>query len=502
MKRLTLIGLSLALQILCSLGCMQIQTTRESWSQFRGDSGTPAAPNQRVPDHFGPNKNVLWKKPVPAGSSSPCIWNDRIFMTGHDGNTLSVFCCSRSDGALLWSTEFSMGGNEDLQHRHCSPAAPTTCVDSERVHAYFGAYGLVALDHDGNVLWEKKFPIEENLFGTGTSPILHDGLLYLVRDVSGPSEIYCFDAASGKPRWTRPRPHAGPNYATPYLWQRDGRDEIVVIGSTTLQSYDATTGDDLWVVKNVPMWVCPSPVAVDNILIAGGYTAMNDRGPERMKTAFDLETNIPDDVIRDAELFIRYFDKDGDGKVQENEFPESRIRDTFLWGDANRDGGWERKEIEPFMVSDPVPGRNVLLAVRGGGVGDITDTHILWETTRTLPYVASPLAYGGRVYFVKKGGLLSCLDLATGKPVYGPERLGIGGEYYACPVAVGDRILVGAERGTLFVLSAGSEFEVIARNDLGESICATPAVVDDTLYVRTSQHLWAFQEKEPGNEHR
>lgn len=465
------------------------------WPQFRGVDGNPVAANQRVPDRFGPDQNVLWETPVPAGHSSPVIWGDRIFLTGHKGEALKVLCYNRSDGKLLWSRDFSIRGQEEMQHRDSSPAAPTTCVDAQRVYAYFGAYGLVALDHDGNTVWEKEFPIENNMFGTGTSPILHDGSLYLVRDVGGLSAIHCLDPANGQERWVKPRPDAGPNFATPYIWTRDGREELVVAGSGTLRGYDAKSGDELWVVKNLAAWMTPSPVAVGDVLVFGAYTAMNDPGPERMRTGFDEEAGIPEDVLRDPTRFIQFFDKDGDGMVQEDELPESRVRDAFVWGDINKDGGWEVKEIEPFMVSDAVPGRSVMVAVRGGGRGDITKSHVLWEQTRGLPYVASPLVYRDRVYFVKKGGFLSCVDLKTGEDVFETQRLGVGGEYYATPVGVGDRILVGAERGTMFVISADDAFEIVARNELGEGIYATPAVVDDTLYVRTSDHLWAFKDR-------
>jgi outer membrane protein assembly factor BamB len=145
------------------------------------------------------------------------------------------------------------------------------------------------------------------------------------------------------------------------------------------------------------------------------------------------------------------------------------------------------------MNSGPAPGRNVLVAVRAGGRGDITETHIVWEKTKALPYVASPTIHDGRVYYLKKGGFISCLDVSSGKMHY-QERLGLGGEYYATPIGVGDRIVVAAERGAVFVLSNGDTFEVVARNELGEGMRATPAVVDNTLYVRTSDHLWAFGE--------
>ncbi|MGB0422437.1 MAG: pyrrolo-quinoline quinone, partial [Limisphaerales bacterium] len=76
------------------------------------------------------------------------------------------------------------------------------------------------------------------------------------------------------------------------------------------------------------------------------------------------------------------------------------------------------------------------------------------------------------------------------------ERLGVGGEYYATPVSTGDRILIAAERGTIFVLKAGPKLDILVRNEIGESLVATPAIADDTLYLRSFKRLWAFRQEE------
>ena len=117
---------------------------------------------------------------------------------------------------------------------------------------------------------------------------------------------------------------------------------------------------------------------------------------------------------------------------------------------------------------------------------------VAWETLKGLPYVSSPLLYRGRLYLVKTGGFISCLDAKTGKALYESERLGVAGEYYATPVAVGDHLLICAQRGTVFMVRAGDHLEIVARNDLGEGLSATPAVVANTLYLRGEKHLWAF----------
>ena len=106
--------------------------------------------------------------------------------------------------------------------------------------------------------------------------------------------------------------------------------------------------------------------------------------------------------------------------------------------------------------------------------------------------MASPLLYRGRLYYVKKGGYVSSVDADSGEAFFEASRLGVGGEYYASPVGVGDRVLIGSSRGTMFVLGTGDELEIVARNEFDEGIYATPAIVANTMYLRTAGHLWAI----------
>jgi outer membrane protein assembly factor BamB len=450
-----------------------------TWPQFRGPGGSASVPDQHVPDRFGPEEHLQWKREVPAGSSSPSIWGDRIYLTGYEGEIHQVISLRRSDGQLAWVKEFPMRSKEEYLHRDSSPAAPTVCVDAKRVYAYFGAYGLIALDHEGNLVWEREFPVENWSFGAGASPIIEGDALYLVRDVDGLSAVYCFDASTGEERWMTPRPDAFRNYASPYIWRHADYSEVVVGGTGKLRGYDARTGEELWVVTNLPVFICPSPVAAGDILIFGGWTTGNIPGQKAIKTYFDLDASIPEELLQDPQRFVEFFDSDEDGQVQESELPEGRGRDAFPFIDRNRNKAWDVAEVRARMTRESSPGRNVLIAVRAGGRGDVTKTHVLWEKTKALPYVASPLMHDGRVYYVKRGGLITCLDARSGEVHY-QARLGLGGEYYATPILVGDRLIVAAERGAVFVLSSGDEFEVVARNELGEGIYATPAVIDNT----------------------
>jgi outer membrane protein assembly factor BamB len=136
----------------------------------------------------------------------------------------------------------------------------------------------------------------------------------------------------------------------------------------------------------------------------------------------------------------------------------------------------------------------VMLAVKLGGEGDVTGTHVSWQFTRGLPYVPSPLFYQGRVYVVKDGGMMTCVDAKTGRAIYTQERLNAVGNYYTSPVAADGRIYVSSLDGKVTVVKAGGDKpEVLHQVNFKERIAATPALVGNQLYLRTASKLYAFE---------
>ena len=144
---------------------------------------------------------------------------------------------------------------------------------------------------------------------------------------------------------------------------------------------------------------------------------------------------------------------------------------------------------------------NQLFAIKPGGRGEITDTHIAWKVTKHLPYVSSPLCYNGHVFAIKNGGMASCYDARTGETVFQAERMDAPGDYYSSAIGADDRIYVASQKGTVVVMDAArdvKQLHVLARNDVGEQIFATPAVLDGRIYLRTEKHLFAFGEEKAG----
>ena len=180
------------------------------------------------------------------------------------------------------------------------------------------------------------------------------------------------------------------------------------------------------------------------------------------------------------------------------EVPGTELRLKVLFGDmdANSDGQVSRVEWDKFLQDSRefwVQLQNGLLAIKPGGKGDVTATHILWRENKALPEVPSPLHYSERIYLVRDGGIVTCLEAKTGRLLY-RGRLGATGPYFASPVAGAGKVYAASREGAVVVFAAGDELKILARNDLDESIAATPALVDGKLYVRTEKHLYAFGE--------
>jgi outer membrane protein assembly factor BamB len=178
--------------------------------------------------------------------------------------------------------------------------------------------------------------------------------------------------------------------------------------------------------------------------------------------------------------------------------PQGPGRQHFHYMDADRDNVLTRLEYE-FIAEVFNRSQNALLAIRPPAGGEaVGAAEVVWSHTRGLPYVPTPLLYRGRLYLLKNGGLLTCLNATHGAVLYQEERIGLMGDNYASPVAADGRVVIASQNGGLAVLAAGDALEVLSRQALGEPILATPAIGQDALYVRSRGFLWAFRESPAG----
>ena len=457
-------------------------TDGADWPQFRGPDGRAIADGDAgAPVEFGPDHNLAWKVPLASGHSSPIVWRERIFLTTFDQGKLFAVCLNRTDGRTAWRKEIPAAKIEEF-HRIGTPAASTPCTDGERVYFHFGSSGLWCLDVDGREVWRLPLPHPVNDFGTGTSPIVVDGKLILARDQDVDSWLMALDARTGHQLWKTPRPGFFRGHSTPFVWQHDGVKEIVLTGSVRLKSYDPGTGRELWTTTGLSRVANASPAAGDGLLFASSWNIGADASGRMEFPPF-------------AE-YAKAHDKDGDAKLNLEEFPKGDLRSRFTQIDADKSGAVTGAEWEAYS---PIvqKAENAILAIRPGGKGEVTGSHVAWRKSRGLPYVPSPLHYRGRLYSIKNGGMVSCFDAKSGRELYLEERLGVIGDFYASPVAAGGRIYFASQQGKVVVIEAGDILKVVSVNDLNEPIFATPAVAGGALYVRTAGHLHSFAERAP-----
>jgi outer membrane protein assembly factor BamB len=455
-----------------------------AWPQFRGPNGSGVADGAKPPVEFGPEQNVLWKVAVPSGLSSPIVVGDKLILTAFEGGKLYTIAYRRADGKEAWRREAPAKEIEQFHKTEGSPAASTPATDGERIVAYFGSCGLVCYDLSGKELWKYEMPAADiaGHFGSGVSPILVDGLAILVRDeVKGP-KILAVDAVKGTLRWEAKR-QSNVSYSTPVVWDTPDGKQIVAAGHGRIVGYDLKSGAEKWFLPGMPSGPTASPTVADGTLFFAGWSP---GGPD--DKSFKLPTF--DELLKQA-------DAAGDGFVTREKAQKTFVKDMFDAMDANRDGKITRDEwdaVLKFMAE----GKNTAFAVKAGGSGDVTKSHLLWTNTKGLPYIPTGIVYRGQYVMVKDGGLVTAYDAMSGKELYVQQRVAGTGRYYASPVAANGLIyLTSLENGTVTVLKAGTAPpEVVVKNaSLEERVAATPAIVDNVIYIRTEKHLYAFAEK-------
>ena len=462
--------------MLAVLLCCTSDTYGEDWLQFRGPRGSGVSTSKsKLPDKLGPQEHVLWKAEVPAGHSSPVVTQDRIFLTAAREKQLLTLALDRSSGKLLWQAEAPYDTLEEI-HRTGSLAQSTPATDGEIVVSFFGSSGLHAYDRNGKLLWTHRMGPFKNDFGAGSSPIIVGDSVILLQDHDVDSFIASYDKRTGKQKWKTDRSEFLRNYATPVLWEVNGKTEIVVAATLRIVGYDFETGEENWTVSGVARIINMTPVVgPDNHL----YAACFSPGAEAD------DRIVPPTV---EELFAS--DTDKNGTIEEGEFPDNPLKKRFSQIDRNKDQHITREEYR--AVSRALgEGRNVVMAIKPGGTGDITKTHVKWEYTQQIPYCPSPLIYNGVLFMVKDGGILISLDAETGKVVK-RARVSSTGGFYASPVAGDGKLYLMSQDGSLSVVSAKGEWEELSSAKFEADGHATPAIVEGRIYARLGNQLYCF----------
>ena len=453
------------------------QNPPNAWSQFRGPNGAAVAVGgQPLPTEIGPKQYVVWKTALPPGHSSPVVHGERIYLTAVDGKKLVTIALDRKTGKEVWRTEAPHQGLEKV-HKIGSQAQSTPVTDGENIVVFFGSAGLFCYDRDGKERWRVAMGPFKTEFGAAASPILVDGRVILNQDYDSESSLTVFDVTTGKQIWKVDRAEFGVGYASPVIWTVAGKKQIVQAGTLRVVGYDFDTGKEIWTVRGMSRIINMTPtIGPDNTLYVAGWGAGADPGDIISVPAYD-DT-------------LKLHDANKNGVLEASEIPAGPIKDRLPQFDRNRDGKVDRQEWDS-MRNIFATAKNRMVAIRPGGTGDITKTHVLWEQAKQLPYVPSPLVINDVIFLAKNGGLVSSLDAKTGKSLK-YDRVPGRGSYYSSPVGGDGKVYLLSQTGELTVLSAQGQWEVLHSANFGDEVFATPAIVDGRIYVRTAGHLYCF----------
>lgn len=252
------------------------------WGTWRGANNNGVVDNQTVVTKWSKTENVLWSAEVPGrGHSTPIIVADRIFLTTADNKakTQSVLCYDRKGGKQLWNTVVSKGNFNPAIHPKNTHASPTVACDGERVFALFNNNGqnqLSALDMDGKVVWQRHIAKYKTQypFGSGSSPILHNGMLYVPNEAGSDCAIIVIDPATGDEVRRINRGGKFSSYSTPVVANVAGKEQLLISGGAKVCGYDPESGDELWNVRTKWQVSCGTMVwDGDMVFASGGFPA-------------------------------------------------------------------------------------------------------------------------------------------------------------------------------------------------------------------------------------
>lgn len=327
---------------------------------------------------------------------------------------------------------------------------------------------LLCLDrNNGKILWQQTVvqgPLEainkENSYASGT-PATDGERVYVVFRVGDDIVAAAHELSTGKQLWlVRPGTHAGEwGFSNePVLFG----DKVIIDGDSKGDSFlvalNRTTGQTIWRVKRTHQGISYSAPLIREI---AGRTQLIQCG-DRCVTSFDPQTG--------KELWTV------DGPSQEFVATPAYSEKAGL-----------------VFISSSWP-KQVLLAIRPDGAGDVTSTHVAWHDTKGAPYVPSPIVAGDFLLTINNGGTAFCYEAATGNVLW-QEKLG---RHHASPVLIDGLVFFINDDGQVNVIKPGPKFERVARYELGESCYASPAVSDGQVFLRTFKHILCLGRKTNG----
>lgn len=411
------------------------------WPQFRGISAAGISEGTPVPSvwNVADGKNVVWKTPVPGlGLSSPVVWGDQLCVStaisgkadaslrpGLYGDIQSVeddtphewrvYCLNKKTGAIAWQRTAHTGVPKVKRHTKNSHANSTLATDGQRLVAFFGSEGVYAYDLTGTLLWQKDlgvldagfYMVPDAQWETGSSPVIHDGVVVIQADVQKGSFLAAFDVKDGRELWRVARADV-PTWGTPTVHLVNGQPQVVVNGMRHVGAYDLKTGKEIWKLSGGGDIPVPTPVVSDGLIyITNAHGSMS-----------------PVYAIRDT--------ASGDISLAAGASSNAGV----AWS-TPRDGGY---------MCTPLAYRGLVYIVKYNGILTVFDAKTGERKYQerlaggTSAFTASPVANDGKVYLANEDGQVFVIKAG---PAYELVSLNdMGASVLATPAISEGRLLV------------------------------------------------------------
>jgi outer membrane protein assembly factor BamB len=409
--------------------CFATSALAENWPQWRGAKLDGISQEKNLPVKWSKTENVAWRLPLPGpAGSTPVIWDDRIFLTSIENDNLLLLCVDTS-GKEQWRQTVG-SGNKWARGDEGNSAAPSPSTDGKHVWVFMGTGVLGCYTVEGKEVW--KINLQDRY---GRLSIAFGMTSTPVLD-NGRLFIQLIHG-EGK---------------------AETREAMVAV-------VDATNGNELWKQPRI------TGARNENEHSYASPMLYRDKDREYLLT-------------HGGDYTIAHNLKDG----------------SEIWRCCLNPKGPKYHETLRFVASPlAMPGMIVVPSAKGGPVfaikpdamGDITesDSAYFWKRQKGTPDVSCPLAVDGLTYLYPDG-LVVCLDSKTGEEIY--TQRPDDGVHRASPVYADGKIYFCSRKGVVLVVKAGREYEVLAKNDMGEVLAASPAISGGRIYLRTYDALYAI----------
>lgn len=417
----------------------------QNWPSFRGQNGTGVGDGNTPPAVWDAEKsiNISWKTPIPGlGHSSPIIWGNRVFVT----------------------TAVSSDANSPFVHGLTDTGAS---AEDNSKHSW----RIYCLDKNtGRVVWQKSIyegapKVKRHVKASYANPTPATDGKHLVISF-GSEGFYCFDL-NGKLLWKQDlgildggwSPDAESHWgfgSSPIIYKNLAIIQCDTQSQSFIAAFNLANGKRVWHTPREEDSSWSTPTIYESkgraeLITSGtkyyrGYDPLTGKELWRMADGADVKIPTP---IATNDLY-------------------------FLGG-----GGSNR--------------RRVFYAVRAGFTGELNadSKNIAWQSQQIKPHIVTPIVYGDYLYVCTDNGILSQYHAKTGEPTF-RARLGSGGSFSASPVAADGKLYFAGEDGDVFVVKAGSTFELLARNAIGEVVMATPAIAGKMIIIRGQHHVFGI----------